>query len=386
MRTSLLAPRMPILALAVLVLGAVAPSFTLAGAPKMTTKVSPFGETPDGQKVELYEFANSRGAKVKIMTLGGIITSVVVPDKRGALGEVTLGFDSLEEYLAGHPYFGAICGRVANRIAKGKFSIDGKNFTVATNNGPNHLHGGIRGFDKVVWKAQKIEKPGEVGVRLTYRSVDGEEGYPGNLDVEVTYTFNDDNELRVEYAATTDKATTLNLTNHAYWNLADAGKSDILGHRLSLRASHFLPVDEGGIPLGKLAPVQGTPLDFMTEAKTLGERIDKVPGAAPGGYDHCYALDEPNKEGAPALAARVVEPKSGRTLEILTTEPGVQLYTGNYLDGKLASRGAKFEKRHGFCLETQHFPDSVNQPNFPSTILMPGEKFHSTTIHRFGVE
>ncbi len=358
------------------------PDFSRAKEKRLSIDKSSFGRTADGQEVDLFTLTNSQGVKVKVATYGGIVTSVQTPDRTGKLGEIALGFDSLEDYLKGHPYFGAICGRVANRIAKGKFTIDGVEYQVATNNGDNHLHGGIKGFDKVVWKAKASQAPGEVRLELSYLSPAGEEGYPGALQTTVTYSLNDKNEFTIAYAATTDKTTTLNLTNHAYWNLADGGASDVLGHRLTLFADQYLPVDAGAIPTGEIASVKGTPMDF-TQETTIGERIEAVPGAAPGGYDHCYVVRR-RAGGAPlTLAALVVEPTSGRVMEVYTTEPGVQLYTGNFLDGSLSSRGATFEKRHGFCLETQHFPDGVNQPKFPTTLLGPGETFRSTTVHKF---
>jgi aldose 1-epimerase len=364
--------------------------FTLAGPAaaarakeeRLSIHKSPFGQTADGQDVELYTLANEGGLVVKVMTYGGIITSVQTPDRKGKLGEITLGFDSLEDYLKGHPFFGALCGRVANRIAKGKFTIEGREYQVAVNNGVNHLHGGIKGFDKVVWKAKAIERPGEVALELQYVSADGEEGYPGALSTKVTYALTAANELRIAYEATTDKTTTLNLTNHTYWNLADGGASDVLSHELTLAADQFLPVDDGAIPTGELASVAATPMDF-TKSTTIGKRIDAVPGAAPGGYDHCYVVRRKRGGSDLTLAARVVEPKSGRVMEVHTTEPGVQLYTGNFLDGSLKSRGATFGKRHGFCLETQHFPDAVNQPKFATTLLKPGETYKSTTVHKF---
>lgn len=347
----------------------------------MDLTTAPFGSTSDGTPVELYTLTNRQGLVAKITNYGGILTSMRVPDQKGQMGEITLGFDSLEAYLAGHPFFGATCGRVANRIAAGKFTLQGKSYSLAVNNGKNHLHGGTKGFDKVVWNAKTFSDAGVRGVRLTYRSPDGEEGYPGNLDVSVTYTLTDENELVIEYEAQTDKATITNLTNHSYWNLADAGAHDVGAHRLTLNADRYLPVDEGSIPTGELRPVKGTPMDFLTE-KPLGRDIEMV-GGDPGGYDHCYVINRKAAAHELTLAAKVVEPVSGRVMEVFTTEPGVQLYTGNYLDGKLESRGATFRKRHGFCLETQHFPDSIHQPSFPTTVLEPGQVLHSKTVHKF---
>jgi aldose 1-epimerase len=349
----------------------------------MSLEKAPFGKTRDGAEVDLYTLTNSQGLAVRIITYGAIVTSVRTPDRDGRLGEVTLGFDTLDGYLAGHPYFGAIAGRVANRIADGRFSIDDVEYELATNNGANHLHGGVKGFDKAVWKSEPVKGKDRVGVKLTHLSLDGDEGYPGNLSVTVVYTLTEANELKIDYTAETDKATPINLTNHTYWNLADGGKGNVLGHRLTLNADEYLPVDESSIPTGELRHVKGTPMDFTQEA-ALGARIDQV-GGTPGGYDHCYVLKERPEDGPPALTAKVVEPVSGRVMEVYTTEPGVQLYTGNYLDGKLKSRGAVYEKRHGFCLEAQHFPDSINQPSFPSTLLKPGVTYRQTTVHRFSV-
>lgn len=351
-----------------------------AQEPVMSVSHSPFGKLPDGTPVDLYTLANSNSVTVKIMTYGAIITSVQVPDRRGVPGEVQLGFDSLDQYLQGHPYFGAICGRVANRIAGGRFVIDGQSYQLAANNGPNHLHGGVKGFDKVVWKARPIQDKQRVGVELSYVSPDGEEGYPGELSVSVVYSLNDKNELAINYAARTDKATPVNLTNHTYWNLADAGRGDVYDQTLLLRASRYLPVNETMIPTGELKDVHETPMDF-TRPAPIGSRIEQLKGE-PGGYDHCYVLDKQPGESL-SLAARLVDPKSGRVMEVLTTEPAIQLYTGNFLDGSLKSRGATFAKQHAVCLEAQHYPDSINQPKFPSTLLKPGETYRQTTIHRF---
>lgn len=341
-----------------------------------------FGKLPDGTAATLYTLRNSGGVQVQLTDYGGIVTSIRTPDRAGHADEITLGFDALEQYLAGHPYFGCLVGRYANRIAGGRFTLDGTQYTLATNNGANHLHGGNVGFDKVLWQARPFRHERAVGVRLVYVSKDGEEGYPGNLRVEVTYTLTEGNELRIDYHATTDKPTPINLTNHTYWNLAGPAHGPIDEHELVIYADHYLPVDDGLIPTGELRSVEGTPMDFR-RPHAIGERIDQVPG----GYDHCYVLS--HRTDAPddlELAARVRDPHSGRVLEVLTTEPGLQLYTGNFLDGSLASRGAVFHQRTGFCLETQHFPDSPNQPSFPNTILRPGQTFRSTTVYRFSVE
>ena len=345
----------------------------------MSIEKTAFGKMPDGTQVDRYTLANTHGLTIKIITYGATLTAVEMPDRQGNRDVVTLYLDSLDDYLAGHPFFGSIAGRYANRIARGKFSLDGKAYTLATNNNENHLHGGTKGFDKAVWKAEPAQGDGFVAVTFTHVSPDGDEGYPGTLTATATYTLTDDNELRMEYTATTDKPTVVNLTNHAYWNLAGAGSGDVLGHELMLNADRYLPVDQGLIPLGRLAPVQGTPMDF-TQAQAIGSRIARVEG----GYDHCYVLNK--KEGEKlTLAARVVEPKSGRVMEIYTTQPGIQLYTGNFLDGTLTVAGKPCRRHYGFCLETEHFPDSPNRPEYPSTVLRPGETYHEVTLHKFSV-
>jgi aldose 1-epimerase len=349
------------------------------GSTKMSIQKTAIGKVPDGTEVDQYTLTNANGLRVKIITYGATLTTVEVPDRHGKSDVVTLYLDSLDDYLAGHPYFGSTVGRYANRIAKGRFTLDGAEYTLATNNGPNHLHGGIQGFDKAVWKAESAQGEDCVGVKVTHVSPDGDEGYPGTLTASVTYSLTNDNELKMEYTATTDKPTVVNLTNHAYWNLAGAGSGDVLGHLLRLNADCYLPVDEGLIPLGELAPVQGTPMDF-TKPHTIGSRIAQVEG----GYDHCYVL---NKKGEKLTrAARVVEPKSGRVMEIYTTQPGIQLYTGNFLDGSLTVAGKPAKKHYAFCLETEHFPDSPNRPEFVSTVLRPGETYHEVTVHKFSVQ
>jgi len=338
-----------------------------------------FGQMPDGAPVRIYTLKNQNGVMVKITEYGAIITEIHAPDRQGKTGDVVLGFDNLDRYRRGHPFFGAIAGRVANRIANGRFTLEGKEYTLAKNNGPNHLHGGLKGFDKKVWTSKPLPTTDhEAGVELSCFSADGEEGYPGNLKVSVTYTLTDKNELRIDYRATTDKATPVNLTNHSYFNLAGSG--DILGHELWLAADNYTPTDEGLIPTGEIRSVKGTPLDF-TKATTLGARADQT-GLKPGGYDHNFVLNGAGR--SLALAARVYEPKSGRVMEVFTTEPGVQLYTANGLDGSIAGVGGVPYPRHGgFCLETQHFPDAINKTNFPSVVLRPGDTFKSTTIYRF---
>ena len=340
-----------------------------------------FGKTSEGAEVDLYTLTNANGLRVKIMTYGATITSVEVPDRDGRLANVTLSLDSLDDYLKGHPFFGSTVGRYANRIAKGKFSIDGKEYTLATNNGPNHLHGGEKGFDKVVWKTEPIKGEDSVGVAFSYQSPDGEEGYPGTLSAKVTYSLTNDNQLRMDYEAETDKPTVVNLTNHAYWNLAGGGTGDVLDHLLTLNADRFLPIDDGLIPLGELKPVGDTPMDF-THPMTIGSRIKQVEG----GYDHCYVLNKTDGVTKPTFVAKITEPGSGRVMEIFTTQPGVQLYTGNFLDGTVTGGGKPFKKHYGFCLETQHYPDSPNRSEFPSTLLTPGEKYRQTTVHKFSVE
>ncbi len=347
---------------------------------KMGVNKEAFGETPDGTKVDLYTLTNDNGLKLKAMTYGAIITAVEVPNRDGKLENVTLHRDTLDDYLAGHPYFGAAVGRYANRIAKGKFTLDGTEYTLATNNEANHLHGGDKGFDKLVWKAEPVEGDDFVSVVFTLVSPGGDEGYPGELTATVTYSLTNDNELKMEYTATTDKPTVVNLTNHAYWNLAGAGSGDVLQHELTLNADRYLPVDEGLIPLGPPAPVKETPMDF-TRPMTIGSRIGEVEG----GYDHCYVLNKKADE-AMSLAARVVEPQSGRVMEIYTSQPGIQFYTGNFLDGTVTGSGVAYQKHDAFCLETQHYPDSPNQPDYPSTVLRGGETYRQVTVHKFSVQ
>lgn len=337
-----------------------------------------FGRLPDGTTIDVYELRNRNGLRARIITYGALLTEMHVPDRAGQWGDVTLGFDQLSDYLAGHPYFGATIGRYANRIAQGKFTLDGRTYTLATNDGPNHLHGGDRGFDKVVWRAEVLSGAPGAAVRFTYTSPDGEEGYPGTLQAAVTYTLTEDNELRLDYTATTDRPTVVNLTNHAYWNLAGAGS--ILDHLLLIAADHYTPVDDTLIPTGTIEPVDGTMMDF-TRSLPIGSRIGELTND-PRGYDHNYVLNSGG--GSLAFAARVEEPRTGRVLEIFTTEPGIQFYSGNFLDGTLTGKGGVvYHQYHGFCLETQHFPDSPNRPNFPSVVLRPGQTYTQTTVHRF---
>ena len=338
-----------------------------------------FGNTPDGTPVELYVLKNGQ-ITVKVMTYGAIITEIDTPDRNGKEGDVVLGFDSLEGYLGKHPYFGATVGRVANRIAKGKFTLNGQEYTLAVNDGPNTLHGGLKGFDKVIWNAEPIDRPDGPSIKLTRRSPDGEEGYPGNLDVGVQFTVTEQNELKIEYTATTDKATPINLSNHSYFNLAGRTTEPVLGHELMLAADHYTPVDETLIPTGEIAPVAGTPLDF-TKPTDIGARIKELKGE-PTGYDHNFVLNSGGK--SLALAVRVYEPKTGRVMELSTTEPGVQFYTGNFLDGTITGKdGIAYRKHHAFCLEAQHYPDSIHHANFPSAVLEPGKTYTQTTVYKF---
>jgi len=337
----------------------------------------PFGRLSDGTAVELYTLTNAGGLRARIMTYGAILVSFEVKDRAGKLGDITLGYDALDGYVKVTPYFGAIVGRYGNRIAKGRFTLDGVEYKLAVNNGANHLHGGLKGFDKVVWKATPFEGPGARGVKLEYLSKDGEEGYPGNLSCSVTYALTDADELKLDYEASTDKATPVNLTHHSYFNLAGQGAGDVLGHELTINADHFTPVDAGLIPTGEIKAVKGTPMDF-TVPQAIGARIAKVAG----GYDHNYVLNRTGQGLEPA--ARVYEPTTGRVMDVSTTEPGIQFYSGNFLDGTITGKAGKIYPVHaGFCLETQHFPDSPNQPKFPSTILRPGQTYKTSTIYKF---
>ncbi|BCX03907.1 MAG: aldose 1-epimerase [Candidatus Roseilinea sp.] len=348
----------------------------------MNIQKHPFSKLPDGSEVEQYTLTNEGGLTVQIITYGGIITALRAPDRNGTPGDIVLGFDSLAGYLAGHPYFGCIVGRFANRIAGGRFTLDGVAYQLAVNNGPNHLHGGLAGFDKKLWRATTGRSDGAISVALSYLSRDGEEGYPGNLHVTVTYTLTRDNALHIRYLARTDKPTILNLTNHTYFNLA--GQGDILDHEVTINADHFTPVNETLIPTGELQPVAGTPLDFRQPMR-IGARINDPHEqlVRAGGYDHNFIIN--GAMGELRFAARVYEPSSGRVLEVYTTEPGMQLYTGNFLDGSIVGKGGTvYGRRAGLCLETQHFPDSPNQPNFPSAVLRPSESFHSATVFKFG--
>ena len=346
---------------------------------------APFGVLPSGDSVHLYTLRNKSGLEMRVIDYGGIVVSLKTPDRTGAMGDIVLGFDSLAGYVQSSPYFGALVGRYANRIRKGKFTLDSAAYSLAVNNGSNALHGGIKGFDKVVWHAEPKQDSTGVGVVFTYTAKDGEEGYPGTLAVRVTYTLTDSNQFVIDYHATTDKATPINLTQHSYFNLAGGGSGDIRNHELMLDADAFIPVDTTLIPTGELKPVASTPFDFRTPV-AIRDQINKEDPqlTIARGIDHTFVI----KRTAPGLvhAARLVEPTSGRTLDVATTEPGIQVYTGNFLDGTVVGKGGQsYRFRDAICLETQHFPDSPNQPAFPSTILRPGETYTSRTVYTFGV-
>lgn len=357
-------------------------SVAIASAQTGITKES-FGKTADGQSVDIYTLTNRNGMKARITNYGGIVVSLTAPDRDGKWADVVLGYNDLATYMKPpFPYFGALIGRYGNRIAKGRFTLDGVEYKLAVNNGENHLHGGIKGFDKVVWTGSEVRSPVGPALALTYLSKDGEEGYPGNLRVRVVYTLTNGNELKIDYQATTDKDTVLNLTHHSYFNLAGEGNGDILNHRLMLKAARFLPTDAGAIPTGEMRNVAGTPFDFLKET-AIGTHInDEEEQVKIGnGFDHTWVIN-----GLMGLrqAATVFEPTTGRVMEVWTTEPGVQFYTGNYLDGTAIGKSGKpYQRRNGFCLETQHYPDSPNHPKFPTTTLKKGQTFNSTTVYRF---
>lgn len=361
---------------------------TSANTPSVS--VAPFGKMPDGRDVSLYTLMNARGMKAEITNYGGIIVRLYAPDRQGKLEDVVLGFDSLDGYLKSSPYFGALIGRVGNRMAHGRFTLDGKTYSLATNNSPGglpcHLHGGNVGFDKVLWQAEPFIGHDLAGLRLTYLSPDGEEGYPGNLAVTVTYTLENDNSVKIKYVATTDQPTPVNLTQHSYFNLKGEGLGDILGHVLTIKASHMTPVNAGLIPTGAITPVKGTPFDF-TSPQVIGDRVDASDQQIRfgGGYDHNWVIDR-TTDGLEHVAT-VSEPVSGRTMEVWTKEPGIQFYCGNFLDGSaIGKRGNPYPFRSGLCLETQHHPDSANQPGFPSVILRPGETYSTETVYRFSAK
>ncbi|HKP82317.1 MAG TPA: aldose epimerase family protein [Pyrinomonadaceae bacterium] len=354
----------------------------VAHAQASVTKAS-FGKTADGENVDLYTLRNTKGVEAKITNLGGILVSLKVPDKNGKFDDVVLGFNDLDSYLKPHPYFGALIGRYGNRIAKGRFTLDGVEYKLAVNNGENTLHGGIKGFDKVIWTGRESKTTAGPAVTLTYLSKDGEEGYPGNLNVTVVYTLTNNNELKIDYSATTDKDTVINLTHHSYFNLAGEGNGDILNHRVMINGTRFLPTDAGSIPTGELRNVSGTPFDFR-KMFAIGARInqDEEQLKLGNGYDHTWIIN--GRPGTLRLAAQAFEPTSGRRMQVWTTEPGMQFYTGNFLDGTLTGKSGKiYQRRYGFCFETQHYPDSPNHPAFPTTTLKKGATYRSTTIYRF---
>ena len=359
-------------------------SSALVALAQATVTKSSFGKTAAGENVDLYVLRNVNGMETKITNFGGIVVSLTAPDRNGAFADVALGFNDLESYLTkNNPYFGALIGRYGNRIGKGRFKLNGVEYKLAVNNGENHLHGGIKGFDKVIWTGREMKTKDGPAVVLTYVSKDGEEGYPGNLRVRVVYTLTNKNELKIDYSATTDKATVLNLTHHSYFNFHGEGNGDILDHRVTINANRFVPTDAGSIPTGELRRVMGTPFDFL-KATAIGARIndDEEQLKLGNGYDHTWVIN--GRPGALRLAATASEPKSGRRMEVWTTEPGMQFYTGNFLDGTLTGKtGKPYPRRSGFCFETQHYPDSPNKPAFPSTTLRPGATYRSTTIYRF---
>lgn len=358
-------------------------SAVVAIAQATVTKHS-FGKTAAGEEVDLYILKNVHGMEARITNYGGIVVSLTAQDRNGAFADVVLGFNDLESYLTKNdPYLGAIIGRYGNRIAKGRFKLNGVEYKLAVNNGENHLHGGIKGFDKVIWTGREMRTPNGPAVVLTYLSKNGEEGYPGNLRVRVTYTLTNNNELRIDYSATTDKATVINLTHHSYFNLLGEGNGNILEHRISINGDRFVPTDAGSIPTGELAKVTGTPFDFL-RLTAIGARInqDHEQLKFGNGYDHTWVIN--GRPGTLRLAATATEPFNGRVMEVWTTEPGVQFYTGNFLDGTLTGKtGKPYPRRSGFCLETQHYPDSPNQPSFPTTTLRRGATYRSTTLYRF---
>ncbi len=364
-----------------LILSILGSEMSVSAKPRVTRK--PFGKTSDGKSVDIYTLTNSRRAEVKIMTYGGTVVSLRVPDRNGKRGDVVLGFDSVADYERSTAYIGALIGRYGNRIAKGRFTLNGREYSLATNNGANHLHGGLKGFDKVIWTARPSTDPHGANLELTYLSRDGEEGYPGNLRIKVIYSLTESSELKIVYSATTDKDTIVNLTHHSYFNLAGAGKGDVLGHVLTINANRFTPTDDGSIPTGELKPVKGTPFDF-TRPTAIGTRIelDNEQLRFGKGYDHNFVLNKTGKNLS--LAATVFEPKSGRVMEVYTTEPGLQFYSGNFLDASVPGKnGQTYPVHSGFCLESQHYPDSPNEPNFPSTTLKKGQRYSTTTIYRF---
>lgn len=360
-------------------------SLTRPARARLGIERRPYGEV-EGNAVDLYTLTNANGLEMRVTNYGGIVVSCMVPDRAGHTEDIVLGYNQLEGYVKNNPYFGCIVGRYGNRIAQAKFTLEGQEYTLAQNDGENNLHGGIKAFDKVVWDARARMGDERVGVAFQYRSQDGEEGFPGNLDVTVTYTLTNDDAFRIDYFATTDKTTVVNLTNHSHWNLAGEGSGDILGHELMLNADHFTPVDEGLIPTG-IETIEGTPFDFRIPT-AIGARIDNDDEQLNfgKGYDQNWVLNK-EQEGAMTLAATVYEPQTGRFMEVFTTEPGIQFYTGNFLDGTVIGKSGKaYESRNAFCLETQHYPDSPNNPDFPSVVLKPGEEYKTATIYKFSTK
>jgi aldose 1-epimerase len=356
---------------------------SLQKSPEQVSR-APFGKTPEGDSIDIFTLKNANGAEARICNYGGIVVSLKVPDRNGKLGDVVLGYDNLAGYIKETPYFGALIGRYGNRIAKGQFTLNGKQYTLATNNYPNALHGGVKGFDKVVWQPKVVLSAQGPALELTYLSRDGEEGYPGNLSVRAVYTLTHDNALKLEYTATTDKDTVVNLTQHSYFNLA--GKGTILDHVVMMPAERFTPVDSTLIPTGELRPVDGTPFDFR-KPTAIGARINQDDEQLKfgKGYDHNWVFNK--KIGDLTVMARVTEPTTGRVLEVLSTEPGLQFYSGNFLDGTITGKGGwVYQFRNGFCMEPQHFPDSPNKPEFPSVVLKPGQTYHNTILYKFSVQ
>ena len=350
---------------------------TDGGKAALSVSKALYGKMPDGRPVDLYTLTNAKGMYVKMITYGATTVAVGVPDRKGKVADVTLGYGTLDGWLSNTSYFGGTVGRYANRIARGRFTLDGQTYTLTINNGVNHLHGGLVGFDKVLWDAEPVETPQAVGVKFTYLSKDGEQGYPGNLTAIATYTLNNNNEFKAEFSATTDKPTIVNLAHHSYWNLRGPAAGDVLGHELMIPADKFTPVDPGLIPTGELKPVAGTPMDF-TKPMPIGAHIAQVEG----GYDHNFVLRE--QSGKVTLAVQVYEPTTGRVLEIFSNQPGLQFYSGNFLDGTIKGKdGVTYKKYFGFCLESQHYPDSPNQPAFPPVVLKPGATYHHVMIHKF---
>ena len=368
-----------------LIAGVAASAAGFTGCADATVSVTkkPWGQTPEGVAVDLYTLRNARGAEATITNYGGIVVTLLMPDKSGKMEDIVLGYDHLQGYIDKTPYFGCLVGRYGNRIGNAQFTLDGQTHTLAKNDGPNSLHGGVKGFDKVVWTARPVESKDGAALELTYLSKDGEEGFPGNLQVTAVYTLTNNNELRLDFTATTDKPTVCNLTHHSYFNLRGQGNGDILGHEVTINSSRITPVDKTLITTGEYAPVEGTPFDFR-KPTTIGARINDADTQLQygPGYDHNWVIDKP--AGQLAVHATVFEPTSGRVMEVLSDEPGLQFYSGNFLDGTIKGKGGVvYQHRTGFCMEPQHYPDSPNKPQFPSVVLRPGETYQNTIIYRF---